>query len=133
MVNKHNDVMNNKQLIPLLITGLVLIGWDASAQSTPAGTTTSTYPQGAVVTDSLPAQKGSRKNNRMTKRNNRSANAARSEEGKYRQSSTSDGTSINNSNTTNTNSNNVTTAPTGVGIASDTTSGKNTTRKPPRR
>lgn len=124
--------MKNKQLIPLLIAGMVLVGWNAQAQSTSAGSSASTATQGAVVTDSQPTRQGSRKNNRMTKRNNRSANAPKSEETKYRQSSSSDGTSINNSNTTNANSNNVTTAPTGVGSASDTTSGKNTT-KPPRR
>lgn len=124
--------MKNKPLTSLLAAGFALISWAACAQSTPAGASTSpSSPQGAIVTDSLPAQKGARKNSRMNKRANRSTDAAVGEEKKYRQSSSSNGTSINNSNSTNYNSNNATNAPTGVGSASDTT--KSSTTKPPRR
>ncbi|GAB3764021.1 hypothetical protein [Spirosoma pomorum] len=49
----------------------------------------------------------------------------------YRESSSSDGTSINNSNTTNYNSNNVTTAPTGVGsVPTPATTGTKSTTQP---
>lgn len=124
--------MKTKSLPSLLVVGFTLITWAACAQSAPAGATTSpASPQGAIVTDSLPAQKGARKDSRMNKRANRSTNAAAGEERKYRQSSSSDGTSINNSNSTNYNSNNVTNAPTGVGSAPDTT--RSSTTKPPRR
>ena len=116
--------MKINQLIPLLIAGLSVVSMDGQAQTTPTGAATSpSYPAGAIVTDSLPTPRSSRKNSR-TKRGNRNANqnarrndntGADSQKGRYQQSSTANGTAINNSNATNYNSNNATNPATGVG------------------
>ena len=89
------------------------------------------------MSDSMPMAQTSRKNGRMAKSGGRRAGRTtakgKAEDSKYRQSSTSDGTAINNSNSTNYNSNNVTNAPTGVGSASGSGTGANPNPKPPRR
>ncbi|QJW88966.1 fasciclin domain-containing protein [Spirosoma taeanense] len=117
--------MKIKQTTGLFALVAALLSPSVEAQTTPAGTATpTTYPQGAVVSDSMPASRSSRQRgrttNRQRNRDNRSMQNQNSttntrQEGEYRQSSSSNGTSINNSNSTNYNSNNVTTAPTGVG------------------
>ena len=95
------------------------------AQTTPTGTATSTtYPQGAIAPDSMSA-KSSREQKRAMKRTRKITNQnartggtatnGSSQDARYRQSSASEGTAVNNSNTTNYNSNNVTNAPTGAG------------------
>ncbi|AUD03530.1 fasciclin domain-containing protein [Spirosoma pollinicola] len=117
--------MKIKQHISLFALGTALIATTGWAQTTPTGAATSTtYPQGAIAPDSMPA-KPSRDQKRAMKRNrkmtNQKAGSAATttntspQDARYRQSSSSDGTAINNSNTTNYNSNNVTNAPTGAG------------------
>jgi uncharacterized surface protein with fasciclin (FAS1) repeats len=117
--------MKIKQPISLLALGTALIATTSLAQTTPTGTATSTtYPNGAIATDSVPA-KPSREQKRAMKRNRRLTNQkagstgtttnTSSQDAAYRQSSSSVGTAVNNSNTTNYNSNNVVTSPTGVG------------------
>jgi uncharacterized surface protein with fasciclin (FAS1) repeats len=110
--------------LSLLTLGAALATGDAWAQTTPTGAATSTtYPQGAIAPDSTPAP-SSRSQRRAMKRNKKameqnsrmnSGTSTSVQDGQYRKSSASDGTSINNSNTTNYNSNNVTNAPTGAG------------------
>ncbi|GAB3998838.1 hypothetical protein GCM10028807_47580 [Spirosoma daeguense] len=117
--------MKIKQTISLLTIGIALATTSSWAQSTPTGVATSTtYPQGAIATDSIPEKasrnqkKVMRENRRTMKQNvrsNRSSSNTSIQDAEYRESSASDGTSINNSNTTNYNSNNVTNAPTGAG------------------
>ncbi|WP_461127765.1 fasciclin domain-containing protein [Spirosoma aerophilum] len=117
--------MKIKQPISLLALGTALIATTSLAQTTPTGVATSTtYPQGAIAADSVPA-KPSREQKRAMKRNRRMTNQkgssagtttnTSSQDAAYRQSSSSVGTAVNNSNTTNYNSNNVVTSPTGVG------------------
>ncbi len=132
--------MKINQAIGLLTLGIALVSIPIRAQTTPTGTANSTtYPQGAIATDSMPSSKasGSQKRNRnsrsTTNQNSRtgssSSTTSDNQDDRYRQNSATYGTTINNSNSTNYNSNNVTTAPTGVGSTS-TTSGSSTT--PPR-
>ena len=108
----------------LLALGIALISSvPTQAQTTPAGTaTTNTYPQGAARPDSMStsgmtrAQKRAAKKNRRTKQTDAAGTTNTSvQNARYRESSASDGTAINNSNVTNYNSNNVTNAPTGAG------------------
>ena len=108
----------------LLALGIALATTPGKAQTTPAGTvSSSTRPQGAVAPDSMTANESSRKQKRSMKRNRKTqrANAQDTpantsvQNARYRESSASDGTTVNNSNVTNYNSNNVTNAPTGVG------------------
>ena len=117
--------MKNNQLILLLIAGLSMMSMHGQAQTVPTGAATSAnYPVGAIVTDSLPAPRSSRKNAR-TKRSRRNTNqntrrgtgdtGTTSQKGQYQQSSAANGTAINNSNATNYNSNNATNPATGVG------------------
>lgn len=117
--------MKIKPQFNLFALGAALIATTGLAQTTPTGVATSTtYPQGAIAPDSMPA-KPSRDQKRAMKRsqrmtNQKSGNASTTtntspQDARYRQSSSSDGTAINNSNTTNYNSNNVTNAPTGAG------------------
>lgn len=114
--------MKIKQPIGLLALGIALAITPGWAQTTPTSTASSTgYPQGAIAPDSTPA-KTTRGQKRAMKRSrnsmNQNANSPTNpsaQDANYRQSSSSDGTAINNSNTTNYNSNNVTNAPTGVG------------------
>ena len=116
--------------IKQIITGLVafsiaLIATISAlqAQTRPAGTVNSNaYPQGAVRPDSMPNKTMTRAQKRATKKNrrNKAMNNAETtntsvQNARYRESSASDGTTVNNSNVTNYNSNNVTNAPTGVG------------------
>jgi len=116
--------MKRKQLILLLIAGFAVVSAHGQVQPTPPGAATSpAYPTGAIVEDSLPVLKESRRKSRMTKRSNRKAtnqNARRnaettSQEGRYRQRSAANGTAVNNSNSTNHNSDNATNNATGVG------------------
>lgn len=115
--------MKINQTLSLLTLGAVLATGAAWAQTTPTGTATSTtYPTGAVAPDSTPvsarSQRKAMKRNRKAMQQNARQNPGTStsvQDGQYRQSSSSDGTAINNSNTTNYNSNNVTNAPTGAG------------------
>lgn len=111
--------------LSVLALGTALITTASWGQTTPTGTATSTtYPQGAITTDSVSA-KPSRDQKRALRRNRKMTNQASNNAGtttntspqdaRYRKSSASDGTTLNNSNTTNYNSNNVTNAPTGVG------------------
>lgn len=121
--------MKIKKTLYLLTFGLALmrvVGW---AQTTPTGAATSTtYPTGAVVSDSMNSTKPSRSQRRALKRNrvnrnttnqnsqrNAGSTAATSQEGQYRQSSAANGTAVNNSNSTNYNSNSATNNATGVG------------------
>ncbi|GAB2566962.1 fasciclin domain-containing protein [Spirosoma areae] len=110
----------------LAAIGIALVTTTNWAQTTPTGTSTSiTYPQGAVAPDSMPAKlsraqrRVMRQNRKMTNQNSK-ANAGSTtntstQDARYRQSSSSNGTAINNSNSTNYNSNNATNAPTGAG------------------
>lgn len=121
--------MKIKPVFSLLTLGLALITAPGWAQTTPTGAATSTnYPAGAVVSDSVNSTKPSRAQRRATKRSRANQNtmnqdsqrnagsaAATPQEGQYRQSSAANGTAVNNSNSTNYNSNNATNAPTGVG------------------
>ncbi|AKD54928.1 fasciclin domain-containing protein [Spirosoma radiotolerans] len=111
--------------LSLLALGTTLLATPSWSQTTPTGTATSTtYPQGAITTDSTSA-KSSREQKRAMKRNRKMTNQASNNVGtttntspqdaNYRKSSASVGTAVNNSNTTNYNSNNVTNAPTGAG------------------
>ncbi|GAB3959201.1 hypothetical protein GCM10028805_54870 [Spirosoma harenae] len=112
-------------LLGLFATGIALASLTTYAQTTPTGTVTSTtIPQGAIAPDSTPAKpdrsqkRAMRQNRRQMNQNARTANGTTNttpQDAQYRQSSASDGTTINNSNTTNYNSNNVTNAPTGAG------------------
>ena len=108
----------------LLALGIALITTPGMAQTTPTGTVSSTTrPQGAVAPDSGAANESTRKQKRSMKRNRKAqrANAQDTpantsvQNARYRESSASDGTAVNNSNVTNYNSNNVMNAPTGVG------------------
>ncbi|WP_232559621.1 fasciclin domain-containing protein [Spirosoma oryzicola] len=116
--------MKMNKTLSLLTLGAVLATEAVWAQSTPTGTATSTtYPQGAIATDSTQgkmskSQKRAMKRNRKEMEQNSRGNSASTtnpQDGQYRQSSSSEGTAVNNSNTTNYNSNNVTNAPTGAG------------------
>ena len=120
--------MNIKHTIGLFVAAAALMTIDSQAQTNPTGTVTSTTrPQGAVAPDSMPV-KMSRQQKRMMKKSRKQDKATTgtvsttTEEARYRASSASDGTAINNSNTTNYNSNNVTNAPTGVGSNPNTPS-----------
>lgn len=116
--------MTIKKTLGLLAVGTALAIPQSWAQTTPTGTATSTtYPQGAIAPDSAPMQ-GSRNQNKAMRKSRRGARAnggsstntnTSRQDARYRESSASDGTSINNSNTTNYNSNNVTNAPSGAG------------------
>ncbi len=118
--------MKIKLFLSLFTLGTALTATTNWAQTTPTGTATSTtYPQGAIATDSTTG-KMTRQQKRAMKRTSRTTNQksgnagstttnTSSQDAQYRQSSTSSGTSINNSNSTNYNSNNATTAPTGAG------------------
>lgn len=123
--------MKSNHLIPLLIAVFSVMSMHGQAQTTPTGVATPTnYPVGAIVTDSLPAPRPPRKNNR-TRRGNRNASqnshrnagnaGADSQKGQYQQSSAANGTAINNSNATNYNSNNATNPATGVGSTPSST------------
>ena len=127
--------MKIKQTIGLIIAGIALAGASGQAQTTPTGTVTGTsVPQGAVAPDSTTNPKATRSQKRAMKRNRKdrpnSATSTTRQDARYRQSSSSDGTSINNSNTTNYNSNNVTTAPTGVGSNPNTPAASPVPAKP---
>ena len=130
VTTQRNELtMKNKQTRVVLTVGLALLGASAWAQSTPAGTATSTtHPVGAITEDSSQTGKQTRDQRRALKKAGKasrgtSQNAqgsagsttANAQDGQYRQSSAADGTAVNNSNSTNYNSNNVTNAPTGVG------------------
>lgn len=108
----------------LLALGIALATTPGKAQTTSPGTVSpSTRPQGAVAPDSMTANESSRKQKRSMKRNRKMqrANAQDTpantsvENARYRESSASGGTAVNNSNVTNYNSNNVMNAPTGAG------------------
>jgi uncharacterized surface protein with fasciclin (FAS1) repeats len=116
--------MKINPLYGLLALGIALITTPGKAQTTPAGTvSSSTRPQGAVAPDSMAARESARMQKRSMKRNRKAqrSNAQDTptntsvQNARYRESSASDGTSVNNSNVTNYNSNNVMNAPTGVG------------------
>jgi uncharacterized surface protein with fasciclin (FAS1) repeats len=107
-------------LYGLLALGIALITSPGNAQTTPAGTgSLTTRPQGAVAPDSMATKerKRSMKRNRKAQRANAQGTPTNTsvQNARYRESSASDGTSVNNSNVTNYNSNNVMNAPTGVG------------------
>ena len=116
--------MKIKLSLPLFALGIALAVPSSWAQTTPTGAATSTtYPQGAITTDSTTG-KMTRQQKRAMKRTNRTTNQnsnnsgttnTSSQDARYRQSSSSNGTAVNNSNSTNYNSNNATNAPTGVG------------------
>lgn len=110
--------------IGLVAVGIALATTPGWAQTTPTGTVNpTTYPQGAIAPDSMSVNQSSRMQKRAMKRNRRAerANArttttnASVQDARYRESSASEGTSVNNSNVSNYNSNNVTNAPTGAG------------------
>ena len=116
--------MKINPLYGLLALGIALVSTPGMAQTTPTGTVSSTTkPQGAVAPDSTAANKSARSQKRSMKRNRKAQRTATQgtststsvQSARYRESSASDGTAINNSNVTNYNSNNVTNAPTGVG------------------
>lgn len=121
--------MKMKLTLSLLTLGLASIGVAGWAQTTPTGAATSTtYPTGAVVSDSSKpsrsqqrTMKRNRANKKATNQNSQrntsgtNAPAGTPQEGQYRQSSAANGTAVNNSNSTNYNSNNATNGPTGVG------------------
>jgi hypothetical protein len=120
----------------LTVAGLFLAGTVCLAQ-TPANSVgtqmSSTTPQSTVKKDGMTDQNqgGKKKKRNKDQTGSKMSNGQISEEKRlYRESSSSDGTAINNSNTTNYNSNNVTTAPTGAGSVPvpTTTSPKNTTQ-----
>ncbi|MFD2573203.1 fasciclin domain-containing protein [Spirosoma soli] len=126
---KINKLFGLLTLIPALVCTASL------AQTTPTGTINpTTYPQGAIAPDSTLSSKMSRSQKRAMRRdetnrnkkaqntrNSGSASNTSTQDGEFRESSASNGTTINNSNSTNYNSNNVTNAPTGVGSNPTTT------------
>lgn len=121
----------------LIAVGIALATTPAWAQTTPTGTATSTtYPQGAIAPDSTSGQtprdqkRAMKQNRRNARRNAGTTTNTSTQDARYRESSSSDGTSINNSNTTNYNSNNVTNAPTGAGSNPNTTTSPTTPKKP---
>ncbi|MVM28852.1 fasciclin domain-containing protein [Spirosoma sp. HMF4905] len=113
--------------VGLFALGIALAITTSWAQTTPTGTVSSTtYPQGAIAPDSISSKAAARNQKRAIKQSRRMMNQnARAgnnsttntspQDARYRQSSTSDGTTMNNSNLTNYNTNNATNAPTGVG------------------
>ena len=132
--------MKINRILSLLIAGVVVAIDPAGAQSTATGVAPSaTRPIGAVAPDSTPAKPAQRE--RRTQKRSRTdktnagvvdqnshmnssgttttygpaAGSANSQDARYRQSSSSNGTSINNSNTTNYNTSNAINAPTGAG------------------
>ncbi|WP_080057436.1 fasciclin domain-containing protein [Spirosoma aerolatum] len=127
--------------LSLMAIGIALASTTTWAQTTPTGTvSSSSIPQGAVAPDSAPAKAAARNQKRAMRQARRSMNQnstngtgnTTAQDAQYRQSSTSDGTAINNSNTTNYNSNNVTNAPTGAGSNPNTmTNSGNTTTSAP--
>lgn len=124
--------MKLNQILNLLALATVLSAETTLAQTTPTGAATgTTTPTGAVAPDSTPASgRNANRANRRSSRANRtnpSQNAGGSQDAKYRQSSSANGTSINNSNSTNYNSNNATNAPTGVGSNPNTSNPTSTT------
>ncbi|WP_020599904.1 fasciclin domain-containing protein [Spirosoma panaciterrae] len=126
--------------LSLIAIGIALATTSTWAQTTPTGTvSSSTIPQGAIAPDSTPSKAAARNQKRAMRQARRSMNQnsttgtgnTTTQDAHYRQSSTSDGTAINNSNTTNYNSNNVTNAPTGAGSNPNTmTNMGNTTPDP---
>ncbi|QKZ12522.1 hypothetical protein [Spirosoma sp. KUDC1026] len=131
--------------LSLAITGLILTGTVSLAQTptptpvAPVGTqSSSTIPQGTVKDDAMYTQyvekdqDGKKKKKAKNQTGSKMTNGQASKEKQlYRESSTSDGTAINNSNTTNYNSNNVTTAPTGAGsVPVPATTRPNSTTQP---
>ncbi len=116
--------MKINPLYGLFALGIALIATPGMAQTTPAGTVSSTTkPQGAVAPDSMDAKQSARRQKRSMKRNRKAQRANTKDastntsvqDARYRESSASDGTAVNNSNVTNYNSNNVMNAPTGAG------------------
>lgn len=113
------------QSISLFAIGIALAATPSRAQTTPTGTISpTTYPQGAIAPDSMSSKAASRSQKKAMKQSRRLMNQNAKTNGttntspqdaRYRQSSASDGTTMNNSNLTNYNSNNATNAPTGVG------------------
>ncbi len=137
------------RLLTLGLTSISMVGW---AQTTPTGAATSTtYPTGAVVSDSTAPSRSRQRTPKRTRANQNTMNqdsqrntsgtnapAGTQQEGQYRQSSAANGTAVNNSNSTNYNSNNATNGPTGVGsnpsistnpttLSGSTSSGSSTT------
>ena len=131
--------MKIKLFFPLLVTGLALTTISSWAQTTPTGTaTSSTIPQGAIATDSTTGKmtrqqkRAMKRTNRMTNQNstNGATTNTSTQDARYRQSSASNGTAVNNSNSTNYNSNNATNAPTGVGSNPNTATSSPTPTNP---
>ncbi|WP_420151351.1 hypothetical protein [Spirosoma sp.] len=129
--------MKLKHSFSLVALGMALATTSVLAQTTPTGTATSTtYPQGAIAPDSMPMKasreqkKAMRQNRKSNRKNTGSTTNTSVQDARYRESSASDGTSINNSNTTNYNSNNVTNAPTGAGSNPNTVNTPATTSTP---
>lgn len=117
--------MKIKLSLPLFALGIALTAPTSWAQTTPTGTaTSSTIPQGAIATDSTTGKmtrqqkRAMKRTKRMTNQNsntNSGTTNTSTQDARYRQSSASNGTAVNNSNSTNYNSNNATNAPTGAG------------------
>lgn len=112
----------NHTLSLLTAAALAIFSTPGRAQTTPAGAATSTtYPLGAVVSDSVPGgrspagQQRSRRNRSRQNATRENGTSGNTQDAQYRQSSSANGTAINNSNTTNYNTNNAITSPTGAG------------------
>ncbi|QDK81240.1 fasciclin domain-containing protein [Spirosoma sp. KCTC 42546] len=128
--------MKMNQFFGLFAIGIALATTATWAQTTPTGTISpTTYPQGAIAPDSMSSKAASRSQKKAMKQSRRllnqnakaTANGTTNtspQDARYRQSSTSDGTTMNNSNLTNYNSNNATNAPTGVGSNPNTAGSK---------
>ena len=126
--------MKINQSAGLFALGIALVTTPAWAQTTPTGTVSpTTYPQGAIAPDSMSskaalrnqkhAMKQSRRlMNQNAKAGNNSTTNTSVQDARYRGSSASDGTTMNNSNLTNYNTNNATNASTGVGSNPNTIS-----------
>jgi hypothetical protein len=122
--------MKSKQLLPFLIAAFTVVSVHSQAQT--PGAVASTPRKGGSVNSAT--SKASNKNSQHTKHNahKTTRTAGATEDQKYRQSSASNGTSINNSNATNHNSNNATNPATGVGSPTGGKTGSSATAKTPR-
>ncbi|QMW03876.1 fasciclin domain-containing protein [Spirosoma foliorum] len=128
--------MKIKQSFGLFALGIVLTITTGRAQTTPVGAATSTtYPQGAIAPDSISPKAAARNQKRAMRQSkklmNQNAKAGNNgttntsvQDARYRESSASDGTTMNNSNLTNYNSNNATNPTSGVGSNPNTLKSK---------
>lgn len=123
--------MKSKLFLSFFVAAMTLASISSQAQ-TPGAVAATPDSRGRVRSTT---SKASQKNSQVIKQRSRTVNptsgTTTTENQKYRQSSASNGTSVNNSNSTNYNSNNATNPTTGVGSPTGGQTGK-TTARPPR-